>query len=158
MLTPSNWFWKGNAICLYVLIAVVLWSCQMVVFAVSMNSTKCPILPDPFCMKLWSNRLCPSQRLVSLPPSMQGRAFSLQQILLEANTIPIFLSLKISIFLQLCSLDSISCISYSTRLMKSRIADWQLILLGCTSKIDHITRHLRISSYCPFLATLTIAH
>src|SRR5437763_11052694 len=119
----------------------------MGVFVVSMNLTKCRILLVPYCMKLWNSKLCLSQKQESLQPSMRGPAYWPQPIRLGANTTPTSLSLKTSIFLQLCCHDSILCTLFSTRLMKSQIADWQPISLGCTSKIDHTMRHLRISLY-----------
>src|SRR5205814_9562687 len=108
-----------------------------------------PIPPDQCYMKSWNNKQSQLQRLVSSPLSTLEPAFSHPRIRSEANTIPISQFHKISIFLQLCFLDSISSTSFLTKLMRLLIEDWRPILLECISKTVHSMPRCKISLYVP---------
>src|SRR5262249_15852624 len=131
------------------LITVVHWSCRMVGSVALMNSTRCPMVLDPYCTKLWNSRPSRLQKQESSQHSTPELAFLLPPILLEVNITPISPFHRISISHPLSFPDLILCTLFSTRLMKFRIEDWRHILWGCTLKTVHNMLGLKISSYGP---------
>src|SRR5436309_16135443 len=86
---------------------VAPWFYLTAVFAVSMNSIKCPIPHDRSYMKSWNNKQSQLQKLESSPLSTLEPVFLHLRIQSEVNTIPISQFRKTLIFLRPCFLDSI---------------------------------------------------